>query len=50
MTNQAVFSISGVFISTASVAITAATSTFIIPVYHQTQKVWGYITASKGVV
>lgn len=48
--SQAVLSISGVFMSTASVAITAATSAFIIPVYHQTQKVWGYITCSKGVV
>lgn len=48
--SQAVLSVSGVFMSTASVAVTAATSAFIIPVYHESQKVWGYITASKGVV
>ena len=48
--SQAVLSISGVFMSTASVAVTAATTAFIIPVYHETQKVFGYISCSKGVV
>ncbi len=47
--SQAVLSISGVFMSTASINVTAAQAAFIIPVYHETEKVWGYITASKGV-
>lgn len=48
--SQAYLSFSGGLMSTASVAVTAATSAFVIPVYHETEKAWGYITASKGVV
>lgn len=47
--SQAVLSISGVFMSTASINVLPAKSAFIIPVYHETQRVWGYLTASIGV-
>lgn len=47
--SQAVMQISGVFMSTASINTTAAQSAFIIPVHHESENVWGYLTASKGV-
>ena len=47
--SQAVLSISGVFMSTASISVVQTQSAFIIPVYHETQRVWGYLSASKGV-
>ena len=47
--SQAVLAISGVFMSTASISVVQSQSAFIIPVYHETQRVWGYISASKGV-
>lgn len=47
--SQAFISFSGVFASTASVNTTGAAAAFVIPVYHESQKVWGYVTASKGV-
>lgn len=46
--SQALINIQGVFISTASISMLAAQSAFYIPVYHQTQAVWGYVFASKG--
>ncbi len=46
--SQAVFSISGVFMSSASY-IEAAGSAFVIPIYHESQKVWGYINVLKNV-
>lgn len=48
--SQAVISISGVFMSTASINLSAAQTAFVIPVYHETQKIVGYINVSKGVV
>lgn len=47
--SQAVLSISGVFMSTASINVAANKTAFIIPVYHETQRVWGYLAASVGV-
>lgn len=47
--SQAVVRIQGVFISTASINVAQTSSAFVIPVYHDTQAVWGYISASKGV-
>lgn len=47
--SQAVMQVSGVFMSTASINTTGAAAAFIMPVYHETAKVWGYLTASKGV-
>ncbi len=46
--SQAAFSISGVFISSASFTVTMG-SAFVIPVYHETQRVWGYISTFKNV-
>ncbi len=46
--SQAVLSISGVFISTASINLAANKTAFIIPVYHETQRVFGYVAASIG--
>ena len=45
--SQAFLSFSGVFISSASYTI-AATNAFVIPVYHETQRVWGYLGAFKA--
>ena len=45
--SQAFISFSGAFISSASYTI-AATNAFVIPVYHETQKIWGYIGAFKN--
>lgn len=47
--SQAIMSISGVFISTASINLAANKTAFIIPVYHETQRVFGYLAASIGV-
>lgn len=47
--SQAVLSISGVFMSTASINLAANKTAFIIPVYHETQRIWGYLAASLGV-
>lgn len=46
----AVLGIRGVFISTASMNLAASQTAFVIPVYHETQGVLGYINVSKGVV
>ena len=46
--SQAVLTISGVFVSTASISMLATQSAFYIPVYHETQRVFGYVFASKG--
>ena len=40
----------GAFISTASMAATAATTAFHIPVYHGSEDILGYIAVSKGPV
>lgn len=48
--SQAVISVAGVFMSTASINVAANQTAFIIPVYHETQRVWGYIAASVGVI
>lgn len=45
----ALFSVSGVFISTASMTVAANSTAFHIPVYHSSQNVLGYIAVSKGV-
>lgn len=47
--SQAVLAISGVFLSTASINVTAGQTAFVIPVYHETARVFGYINVSKGV-
>jgi len=49
MASQAVFSVGGVFISTASMNLSAGQTAFHIPVYHDSQKIWGFIAVSKGV-
>ena len=46
--SQAVFSISGVFLSSASFTVTMG-SAFVIPVYHESAGVWGYLSAFKNV-
>ncbi len=48
--SQAVIAIQGVFMSTASLAVAADNTAFIIPVYHQSEAVWGYLAASTGLV
>lgn len=50
LASQAVLQISGVFISTASINLLASQTAFVIPVYHQSQGIVGYINVSKGVV
>lgn len=47
--SQAFFSFSGVFISSASYS-PGTTNAFVIPVYHTTQAIWGYIGAQKALV
>lgn len=47
--SQAFISFSGAFMSTASINVAASQTAFVIPVYHQTQGVVGYINVSKGV-
>jgi len=48
--SQAVMQVSGVFMSTASINAAGSAAAFIIPVYHESARVWGYLTASKGVI
>lgn len=48
--SQAAIEFQGPLISTASINVAANQSAFVIPVYHQTNKTWGYFVASKGVV
>ena len=45
--SQAFISFSGVFISSASYGGLASTNAFVIPVYHETQRIWGYLGAQK---
>lgn len=47
--SQAVIAVSGVFISTASINVAASATAFVIPVYHQSQGIYGFINVSKGV-
>lgn len=47
--SQAVLAISGPLFSTASINLTAGQTAFVIPVYHETARVFGYINVSKGV-
>lgn len=44
----AFLSFQGAFISSASYGGTASTNAFVIPVYHETQRVFGYISAQKA--
>jgi len=46
--SQAWISFQGVLISTASINLAANKTAFIIPVYHASQAVWGYVAASIG--
>lgn len=48
--SQAFLSFSGGLLSSASIATAGSAAAFVIPVYHETNRTWGYITASKGVV
>ena len=48
--SQAFISFSGVFLSSASYGGLANTNAFVIPVYHETQRVWGYLGAQKALV
>lgn len=45
--SQAFISFSGVFLSSASYTA-ASTNAFVIPVYHESQRVWGYLGAYKA--
>lgn len=47
--SQAFISFSGVFLSTASINVSQSQAAFVIPVYHQSQNIWGFISVSKGV-
>lgn len=46
----AFLSFSGVFISSASYGGLANTNAFVIPVYHESQRIWGYLGAQKALV
>lgn len=48
--SQAFLSFSGVFLSSASYGGTASTNAFVIPVYHESQRVFGYVSAQKALV
>ena len=48
--SQAFISFSGAFLSSASYGGTASTNAFVIPVYHESQRVFGYISAQKALV
>lgn len=48
--SAAFISFSGVFLSSASYGGTANTNAFVIPVYHESQRIWGYISAQKALV
>lgn len=50
LASQAFISFQGVFISTASISQVGGGSAFVIPVYHASQNIWGFINVSKGVV
>ena len=48
--SQAFISFSGMFLSSASYGGLASTNAFVIPVYHESQRVFGYIGAQKALV
>lgn len=47
--SQAFISFSGVFISSASYGGVGLPA-FIIPVYHESQRLWGYVSAQRAIV